>query len=236
MLTAKQDNRLSAAETLVAALRQDPQPYATDKALQAILSQLDQLIAGLQPLRAEAQRQGKGGGEAETKIQARQHLALVAAEIAGDVFAYATDQKLPTLQAIADYDQSELERLRGSRLTDVATTLANTVADPAYRAPLQADYDLSEERLQELRDALKTFEDLKNEPRLTTTAGKAARQSLRTEFSTLGTLLKDRLLRVLRKYKRRAPDFYNRIIAARQVVNRPGSAAGAGAAPTPPAA
>ena len=51
-----------------------------------------------------------------------------------------------------------------------------------------------------------------------------ARTSLRTEFAELGTLLQDRLMRLLRKYQRRAPEFYQRIIAARQVVDRPGSA------------
>ena len=66
--------------------------------------------------------------------------------------------------------------------------------------------------------------------------GKAARVSLRTEFAELGTLLKDRFQRLMRKYKRRDPDFYNRVMAARAMVDRPGSAAGVGvASSTPPA-
>lgn len=54
----------------------------------------------------------------------------MAADIAGDVFAYASVQKIPTLQAIADYSQGDFENLRRSRLTDAA--LYQTTQDAAY--------------------------------------------------------------------------------------------------------
>ncbi|MEJ7659109.1 MAG: hypothetical protein WKG07_05520 [Hymenobacter sp.] len=63
----------------------------------------------------------------------------------------------------------------------------------------------------------------KTEPRQAIIAGKTARASLRAEFAELGTLLQDRLMRQLRKYERQAPAFYARVVAARQVVDRPGS-------------
>ena len=39
----------------------------------------------------------------------------------------------------------------------------------------------------------------------------------------MGTLLKDRFARGLRKYKRANPAFYQRITAAREVIDLPGS-------------
>ncbi|HET9505741.1 MAG TPA: hypothetical protein VFO93_19505 [Hymenobacter sp.] len=227
MLTAKQDNRLAAAETLLATLRQDPAPYATDKALQAVVARLATLIADMAPLRQQTQRStaaASGAGQPSGKEQARTHLAQVAAEIAGDVFAYATEQKDTTLQALADYSQSDFEKLRGSRLTDAATALYQATQDKAYKKALQDDYDLTSARLQELQDALAAFNDLKTQPRQAIIEGKAARASLRVEFAELGTLLQDRLMRQLRKYERRAPDFYARVVAARTVVDRPGAA------------
>lgn len=226
MLTAKQDNRLSAAETLLAALRQDPTPYATDKALQSVVQRIAELLAAMQPLRQQAQRAtlAKVAGQPSGKEQARTHLAQVAAEIAGDLFAYATEQKNTALQALADYSQSDLEKLRGSRLTDAATALAQAAQDPAHQQALQADYDLTPARRQELTDALAAFDTLKTQPREAIIDGKTARASLRTEFAELGTLLQDRLMRQLRKYERRAPAFYARVVAARQVVDRPGAA------------
>jgi hypothetical protein len=227
MLTAKQDNRLAAAETLLATLRQDPTPYATDKALQAVVARLATLIADMAPLRQQAQRStatASGAGQPSGKEQARTHLAQVAAEIAGDVFAYATEHQNTTLQALADYSQSDFEKLRGSRLTDAATALYQATQDQAHKKALQDDYDLGPARLQELQDALAAFNDLKTQPREAIIEGKTARASLRTEFAELGTLLQDRLMRQLRKYERRAPDFYARVVAARTVVDRPGAA------------
>jgi len=232
MLTAQQDNRLTAAETLLAALRQDPAPYATDKALQAVVARLAEIIAHMAPLRQQAQRAtlAKVAGQPSSKEQARTHLALVAAEIAGDVFAYASEQRNATLQAVADYSQGDFENLRGSRLTDAATALYQATQDPAYKQTLQADYDLTPARLQELTDALAAFDALKTQPREAVIDGKTARASLRTEFAELGTLLQDRLMRQLRKYERRAPAFYARVVAARQVVDRPGAATSTGTA------
>ena len=232
MLTTQQDNRLTAAETLLAALRQDPTPYATDKALQTVVARLAEIIADMQPLRQQAQRStaAKVAGQPSSKEQARTHLAQVAAEIAGDVFAYASEQRNPTLQAVADYSQGDFENLRGSRLTDAATALYQAAQDNAHQPALQADYDLSDARLRELQEALTAFNDLKAQPRQAIIAGKTARASLRVEFAELGTLLQDRLMRQLRKYERRAPAFYARIVAARQVVDRPGSATSPGTA------
>ena len=224
MLTANQDNRLTAAETLLAALRQDPTPYATDKALQTVVARLAEIVADMQPLRQQAQRSSatKVAGQPSNKEQARQHLTVVAAEVAGDVFAYASEQRNATLQAVADYSQGNFSNLRGSRLTDAATALYQATQDAAYQKDLQANYALTPARQQELQEALAAFHDLKTEPRQAIIAGKTARASLRAEFSELGTLLQDRLLRLLRKYERQAPAFYARVMAARQMVDRPG--------------
>ena len=88
---------------------------------------------------------------------------------------------------------------------------------------IEDEYGLDKPRIKELQDAVKAFNDLKTVPRQTQIEGKAARVSLRAEFSELGTLLKDRFQRLLRKYKRRDAEFYNRLTAARAVVDRPGS-------------
>jgi len=233
MLTAKQDNRLSAAETLAAALKKDPAPYAADKALTIVAQRLDEIIADMQPLRTATQRTAKAGapaGGSSDKETARETLAIVAAEIAGDVFAYASEQKLPTLQALADYNETGLLKLRGSRLSDVATALLKEL--PNHKAVLEDEYGLDKARIKELEDAIKAFNGLKTAPREAQIDGKAARTSLRTEFAELGTLLKDRFQRLMRKYKRRDPAFHDRIMAARAVVDRPGSAGGADAPPT----
>ncbi|MBF9220776.1 hypothetical protein [Hymenobacter ruricola] len=232
MLTAKQDNRLSAAETLAAALKQDPTPYAADKALKAVAKRLDEIIADMLPLRTEAQRTARAGapaGDKSEKETARETLVIVTAEIAGDVFAYASEKKLPALQALADYNENGLRKLRGSRLSDVATALLEEL--PNHKAVLEDEYGVDKARIKELDDAIKSFNGLKTAPRQAQIDGKSARISLRAEFAELGELLQDRLMRLLRKYKRRDLDFYNRITAARAVVDR----AATNASPAPKA-
>ena len=236
MLTAKQDNRLTAAETLSAALKADPTPYATDKALKTVAQRLDEIIADMQPLRTATQRTAQGsapaGGKSD-KETARATLATITGEIAGDVFAYASDpqKKQPALQALSDYSEGDLLNLRGSRLSDVATALLAEL--PQHKAVLEDEYGLDKARIKELQDAISAFNGLKTAPRQAQIDGKATRTSLRTEFAELSSLLQDRFQRLMRKYKRRDPDFYNRIMAARAIVDRAGSTGGGNAAPTP---
>ena len=236
MLTAKQDNRLTAAENLAAALKADPSPYAADKALKTVAQRLDEIIADMQPLRTATQRTAQGsapaGGKSD-KETARATLATITGEIAGDVFAYASDpqKKQPALQALSDYSEGDLLNLRGSRLSDVATALLAEL--PQHKAVLEDEYGLDKARIKELQDAISAFNDLKTAPRQAQIDGKATRTSLRTEFAELSSLLQDRFQRLMRKYKRRDPDFYNRIMAARAIVDRAGSTGGGNAAPTP---
>ena len=236
MLTAKQDNRLTAAENLAAALKADPSPYATDKALKTVAQRLDEIIADMQPLRTATQRTAQGsapaGGKSD-KETARATLATITGEIAGDVFAYASDpqKKQPALQALSDYSEGDLLNLRGSRLSDVATALLAEL--PQHKAVLEDEYGLDKARIKELQDAISAFNGLKTAPRQAQIDGKATRTSLRTEFAELSSLLQDRFQRLMRKYKRRDPDFYNRIMAARAIVDRAGSTGGGNAAPTP---
>lgn len=237
MLTAKQDNRLTAAENLSAALKTDPTPYVADKALKAVAQRLDEIIADMQPLRTATQRTATAGaptGGKSEKETARETLATVTAEIAGDVFAYASDpeKKQPALQALSDYNEGDLRNLRGSRLSDVATALLKEL--PNHQAVLGDVYGLDKARIKELDDATKAFNGLKTAPRQAQVDGKATRVSLRTEFAELATLLQDRFQRLMRKYKRRDAAFYNRVMAARAVVDRPGSAGSGAAAPAKP--
>ncbi|WBO84739.1 hypothetical protein [Hymenobacter yonginensis] len=210
MLTAKQDNRLTAAQNTLLALRQDPTPYQQDKALQNTLAELQQLTDDLGPLRQQTQRASKGKTAAKT--DRREQLATSASEIAGDLYAYATAQQDPGLQASANHSYGTLLNLRANALTDAAQHLL--------------DYGVSPERLAELRDTLAAFSTSKNDPRQQISEAKAARLAIKDKFSQLATLLEDRLDRSLRKYARSAPEFYQRIQAARLIIDRPGKRTG----------
>ncbi|MCC3157985.1 hypothetical protein LJ737_12105 [Hymenobacter sp. 15J16-1T3B] len=217
MLTAKQDNRLTAAQNVLLALGRDAAPYQQDKALQRALAELQQLADDLTPLRQETLRPAKGASAAKT--DRRELLATSAGEIAGDLYAYATDQQDRALQAAANHSYGTLARLRATALTDVAQHLLDLATQ--HSKPLE-DYDVTQARLQELREALAAFDGSKNDPRQQISEAKAARLAIKAKFSQLATLLEDRLDRSLRKYARSHPDFYQRIQAARLVIDRKG--------------
>ena len=219
MLTAKQDNRLTAAENTLDALRLDPTPYAQDKALQNIVLDLAQFVTDLKPMRQEGLRT-KSKGSSQTKTNQRAFLATVAAEIAGDTYSYATSKQDRLLQATIDYSQSNLEDLRDTALFDRAEHILTTAT---AHASFLLDYGVTPARLQELREAIDAFSGGKNVPGQQISAGKNARLAIRARFSDLTTLSKDRLDRSLRKYARSHPDFYQRVTQARQVIDRPGT-------------
>ncbi|OON69767.1 hypothetical protein [Hymenobacter sp. CRA2] len=217
MLTAKQDNRLTAAQNTLLALQQDPGPYQQDKALQLALAELQQLTNDLGPLRQQTQRLSKGKTAAKT--DRRELLATSAGEIAGDLYAYGTALKDRTIQAAANHSYGTLINLRATALTDAAQDLLDLAN--AHTKPLE-DYGVTPERLQELQDALTAFQGSKNDPRQQISDAKAARLAIKAKFSDLATLLEDRLDRSLRKYARSHPEFYQRIQAARLVIDRKG--------------
>jgi hypothetical protein len=229
MLTTKQDNRLTAAENVAAALALDPTAYALDKALGQIRQELDTRLDELRPLRQQGVRAASPGAT-KTKGQRREQLCTAAAEVAGDLYSYATDQQNRSLQTSADYNYSSLFKLRPTALTDLAQHILDA-AETHQTALL--DYGVTPKRLQELRDALASFAGTKNDPRQQITEGKAARIAIREQFNQLATLLQDRLDRSLRKYARSAPTFYQQVLAARIVVDRPGGHKGGGSGEAP---
>jgi len=218
MLTTRQNNRLTAAENTLEAFQADPIPYQPDKALQTIVQELSQLTTALTPLRQQGLRT-KTKGPSRSKTERREQLATAAAEIAGDVYSYGAAGQNRPLQASVDYSYSLLLGLRDLILADTAQHIYD-VAE-AHLTPL-ADYAVTPARLQELQDAISSFNAGKNTPRQQVTEGKAARIAIRTQFTALTQLLEERLDRSLRKYARSHPDFYHRLTAARIVIDRPG--------------
>jgi hypothetical protein len=218
MLTSKQDNRLTAAENTLAALQLDAQPYQHDQAVQDVVDELLQFITALQPLRAQGLR-SKSKGVTSTKTDRRGTLATAAGEVAGDLYAYASKQQDRTLQATANVSYGTLLPLRPTALTDAAQAIH---ASATAHAAALTKYGVTKERLQELQDAIDAFSGSKNEPRQHISEGKAARLAIKAKFADLAALLEDRLDRSLRKYARSHPEFYQRVLAARKVINRPG--------------
>ena len=229
MLTARQSNRLTAYENVEAALLKDPSAYTDDEGMKEIVGEITSHIAALKPLRKQGVR-GRKGGAADDKTEAKQLLADIGSEIAGDLFSFGTKTKDRILQAGADYNASDLFDLRGTRLVDVAEHLLDLATT---QATVMDKLAISLARRQEFRGAIDNFGGKKNTPRQQQTDGQEVALSTGGHFAALAGLFKDRFQRALRKYKRANNGFYNRVSAAREVVDLPGSHNGPAATPAP---
>ncbi|WP_046245906.1 hypothetical protein [Hymenobacter terrenus] len=219
MLTAKQSNRLTAYENVDAELEKDPTIYQEDEGMREIAAELHEHLVILKPLRKDGVRPRKGGATND-KAEAKVLLSDIGAEIAGDLYSFGTKIKSHTLQAESNYAANDLVKLRGTRLVDVTEHLLE-LADTQGAA--MGKLAISSARQLELRQAINDFGGKKNTARQQNTTGQAVSLSTGQRFSLISGLLKDRLQRALRKYKRSNPEFYARVTAARTVIDLPGS-------------
>ena len=225
MLTVTQDNRYTAYDNLHKALTFNPAPYQTDQALKDIVAELGTGIGDINILRKGKARPNTGSSEAKT--EAKQLLADVAAEVAGDMFEWATKTADRSLQADNDYNAAGLFELRGTRIIDVTGHILDQAR--ASKAAMDA-YAIADARLQELETVRLAFDTLRPSPRQLRTQSKALNQTIGQRFSSLATIVQDRFERTIRKYKRLDRAFYDRVMAAREVLDLPGTHA----SPTPP--
>lgn len=225
MLTTAQDNRYTAYDTLHQELTVDSTPYQNDEALKEIVDELGTGLTDIQQLRKKKTRPSSGPSEEKTK--AKQFLADVAAEVAGDLFSWGAKTKNLTLQAETNYNASVLFDLRGTRIYDITGQILQQARD---QKTAMAKYAISDDRTQELEDARTAYDGFRSGPRRQQTQGIAISTTIGQKFSDLSTLIEDRFERSIRKYKRLNRDFYDRVMAAREVIDRPGTHD----SPTPP--
>ena len=219
MLTAKQTNRLTAYENLDTVLQDEADVYKDDEGMQEIATGLHEHLTVLKPLRKAGVRPRKGGAR-EDKATAKQFLADVGGEIAGDLFSFGSKINSSTLKAEADYAPADLVKLRGTRLLDISEHLYDLAGT---HATAMGKLAISDARRTEFRTAIDDFSGKKNVGRQQSGAGQATSLNTGKRFALIAELLEDRFQRALRKYKRSHPDFYARVTAAREVIDLPGS-------------
>ncbi len=228
MFTTSQQNRFVAYDNLQKALNLDATPFQNDAAMLDFNQRLGILIAAMRAAQKPGLRIKKG--LTLDKQAARLHLNTVAAEMAGDLFAYATKLQNATLQAEADYSEGDLRNLSGVRVTITVDNLINRIKE--HQAAL-ATYAVDAARIKELEDALTAYDGRRSSPRQQVTENSAARMTTGQLFRAAASLVRDELQRSLRKYARSAPAFYARVISAREVIDL--TATHGGSDNTPPA-
>lgn len=160
MLTVTQDNRYTAYDNLHKAFILDPTPYQAYEAMKDIFAELGTGLSDLNVLRKTKIRPNSGPSQAKT--EARQLLANVAGEVAGDMFEWAIKTGDRTLQAANGYASSDLFELRDTCIADVTEQIL--LQAHASKAAM-GKYAISDVCTQELEDLRTAFNTLRTSPR-----------------------------------------------------------------------
>lgn len=165
---------------------------------------------------AGAKAQVRGSFEEQIMWIADQLSAL--AELNGDAnLAAQSELKLSALDKMADDDLEET----GERIANLAT--ANLAA--------LADYGIAEADVTNLTNLKNQFHTAKTAPRTVVADRSGQTTTLPDKIAAVTSILRNRLDKLMTRFKKSNPEFYAGYVAARVIVDRGGSG---GNKPTPP--
>ena len=174
----------------------------------------------------QQQQQAARPGVAEEKSQARLDLASTANEIAAATHEAATAADLTELAGRVDYSFTDLAKGRDTAVVERCTDIHAAASE---NLPLLADSDVTAAALTAFKGQIKAFEKLKPAPRNRRVKRSMATQSVKSLFQEADTLVKKRVDKLMVKFKKSEPDFYNAYKSARRIVDQRGKPAKKGA-------
>ena len=167
---------------------------------------------------ADAKAQVRHDYEEQILVIANQLSAL--AEVKGDAnLAAQTELTLSSLDKLADDDLEET----GIRIAALATT--NIAA--------LADYGITQADVTALTALTTQFHSIKTAPRTAVVDRSSQTTTLPDKIASVTSILRNRLDKLLTRFKKSNPEFYAGYLAARVIVDRGGAPAAAKPAPTP---
>ena len=165
-------------------------------------------------------RNNAGAGTYESRDAATESLIDVLIEVAGALFAFASEQGLADVKAIADVRPSRLEDMPKVELEQKAADLAALAQK--YAADI-ANYGADAAKITELNTMITTFSQSED----AVDTGKGTRtgavKSLGSLIAAADTLLKEPFDKMMLNIKRTNPDVYTEYLAARVIYDRGGS-------------
>jgi hypothetical protein len=161
-------------------------------------------------------------GLTQTKAEKREHMIDLALIWAGSGFAYATKQKDQTLKAVFNYSFTDLTGGADNTVVDRCQAIHNQLVK---LVPVMGDYQLTEAELDELLTAIKEFKDTIGEKGSSKGTKVANTQQLKQLFREADDLLRNQLDKLMLRFKKKSPEFYNAYTNARKVVDLGGGKA-----------
>ncbi len=203
--------------------------WATKK---PVADALTDLKAGIASIALKSGRQATPtSGSADEKTQIRADLEDKTLEVADEISAFAAASNDVALAAQVNLTRSTVQKLSAEDLEKAAKRISATAA---ANLTALSDYDVNQADLTELEALTTEFDAAKSGPR-SAIVDRAAETATLPEVITQTTdILRDRLDKLMTKFRKTNPEFYAGYQSARVVVNRSGQS-NAPTPPTPPA-
>ena len=201
------------------------------KAVKDAVADLDADIAAISE--TARKHQTPTAGATDEKEQVRLEFEERLLEVADQLAALAEKNKDANLAAQVEFTLSSLDKLEDDALEETGQSVS---ALAATNLAALADYGITAADVTAL-DALRTrFHGVKSVPR-TAIAGRAGQTAnLPVLISNTTSLLRNRLDKLMTKFKKSSPEFYSGYRTARVIVDRGGSSPDSPTPPPPPPA
>jgi len=211
-MTKLQSAKLNALITLQTLLTASKSLVSTIPALQEAVDLLADLIL---EINLNVKIQTEPSGAAQAKREALAELGDSAFEVAGSVFALASQTRDADLAAKVNFSRTAVTAGK----ENVIVARCQTILDCATANVESLDeHGVTQAKLNALKQKLKAFDTLRGLPRQAIAAGAAATKALERLFPETDTLLAERIDRVVWQFRASNVDFYEKYQVARRVV------------------
>ena len=202
----------------------------TWNSVKAIGDTVDDLNSGIADINSSAGRQqtpttGAAGAKAQVRHDYEEQILVIASQLA----ALAAVNSNANLAAQVELTLSALDKLSDDELEETGTRVAGLAT--ANLAAL-ADYGIVQADVTALTAFTTQFHGAKTAPRAAVVDRASQTATLPDKIAGVTSLLRNRLDKLMTKFKKSNPEFYAGYLSARVIVDRGGSAS-APPAPTP---
>jgi hypothetical protein len=223
-----QFNRSEMFNTVSAVMQSNSTAWSGTPALVTAVNDLNGKISAI-AAKAGSQQTPITGAAAQ-KEQARNNVEAKTLEVADAIGAFAAANNDANLGAQVELTASTLDRMPDDALEETAQRIAGVAAT---NATALLPYGVTGDDVEELNNLTVEFHDMKTAPRAAV-AGRAAQTETLPDLLTETTsLLRNRLDKLMTKYKRTNPVFFAAYRSARVIVDR-GSGPAPQKQPAPP--
>lgn len=216
-MTQDQDNITTMFETTNVVLQKNNAAWSGMPAFVAAVTEATEGTAAIRQKQADQE----GTGETEAKQNARDKVEEQALVIGSQLSALAAATNDPLLEGKVAYDKSTMDKMAVSDLITAAKSIATAAGDKA--AVLASDYGISATDLSEFSGAIKDLGDVKDAPRQAVVDKKVATMSLPDAITHVRKIYRNRIDKMMTKFKKSDPDFYAAYFAARIIIDRTGT-------------